>query len=75
VSKEYETITVGRDGWEKILDDYRVDALILDSDYHARTGLLAKMDNASGDWVRVFEARAALLFLRWDHRSGIVAGK
>jgi hypothetical protein len=73
VWKEYESVTVGRDGWAKILDDYWVDALILDSDYHARTGLLAKVD-AAAEWVRVFQARTALLYLRENHRSGIVAG-
>jgi hypothetical protein len=70
VWKEYEAITVGRD-WQKILDDYHVDTLALDSDYHARTGLLAKVET-SPDWVQVFRAGTALLYGR---RNGAKALK
>ena len=35
VWNQYAGVTCGLAGWEKILDDYHVDALLLDSDYHA----------------------------------------
>jgi hypothetical protein len=40
-----------------------VDMLILDSDYHRKTGLLAKVAS-SGTWERVFQARSAILYSR-----------
>ncbi len=68
---EYEAVTLGRD-WSRILDLYQVDALILDSDYHARTGLLAQVESSS-EWVRTIEAGSALLYLRstaFQHLQG-----
>jgi len=60
--KEYENVTIGRD-WAKVLDDYEVDALILDSAYHARTGLLARVDESPG-WQLSFESGSARVYLR-----------
>ncbi|MBI3407884.1 MAG: hypothetical protein HY040_05955 [Planctomycetes bacterium] len=63
VWREYSTITLGRDGWEEILDRYQVDALILDADYHGRTGLLDAVTK-SPQWQLAFQARSAQLYLR-----------
>src|SRR5207253_1776799 len=63
VWNQYADITRGVGDWEKILDHYKVDALLLDSDYHARTGLLAQVER-SPHWHRHFAARGALLYLR-----------
>lgn len=60
---QYADVTCGMGDWEKILGDYHVDALLLDSDYHARTGLLAQVDR-SPRWHKQFRARNALLYLR-----------
>ena len=62
VWKEYESITRGQD-WQHLLDTYHVDAMVLDSDYHARTGLLEKV-KASPAWVHTFESNTAQLYLR-----------
>jgi hypothetical protein len=62
VWSEYKALTTGQD-WAPILDGYHVGALILDSDYHARTGLLAKVAD-SPKWVKVLQAGKALLYLR-----------
>ncbi len=62
VWNEYRAVTEGKD-WEKILDTYRVDSLLLDNEFHARTGLLEKVRN-SPDWEMVFQQRGVVLFLR-----------
>ncbi len=62
VWKDYESVTVGRD-WEEVLDRYQVDALILDQRYHARTGLLPKVE-ASARWQRVCQFGTAGLYVR-----------
>jgi hypothetical protein len=61
VWKEYEAVTTGQD-WEKILDAYEVNTLILDRDYHEGTGLLAKV-NKSTVWVPVFQGKNAVLYV------------
>ena len=63
VWRQYEAITCGAGDWDKILGDYKVDALVLDSEYHARHGLLALVE-ASPHWQKQFSARNALLFVR-----------
>jgi hypothetical protein len=63
VWNQYAAVTQGFPDWEKILDNHRVDALLLDVDYHGRTGLLQRVE-AAGAWERVFEAGPALLYLR-----------
>jgi hypothetical protein len=62
VWNEYKAVTLGND-WEKILDAYQVDALVLDSEFHDRTGLLAKVEKSPA-WQNVFQQRGAVLFLR-----------
>jgi hypothetical protein len=63
VWNQYAAVTQGLPEWAKILDDHRVDALLLDADYHDRTGLLRCVTAASG-WERIFEAGSAVLYLR-----------
>ena len=63
VWEKYSTVTCGKAGWQKVLDDYGVDALLLDTDYHARTGLLPRVDECSG-WERVFHNGRMILYLR-----------
>jgi hypothetical protein len=65
VWNQYADVTRGVGDWEKILDDYHVDALLLDSDYHARTGLLLQVER-SPHWYKQFTAHNATLFLRTD---------
>jgi hypothetical protein len=60
---KYSTVTFAREHWQQILDDYRVDYLILDADFHGRTGLLQHA-LASPHWQRVFVSRQAVLFVR-----------
>jgi hypothetical protein len=61
--QQYATLTQGQAGWEKILDDYGVDFLILDGAYHGRTGLLPRVQESTG-WQRSMQAGPALLFVR-----------
>jgi hypothetical protein len=70
VWNQYATVTQGLPHWEKILDDHHVDALLLDADYHTRTGLLPHVELARG-WERVFAAGSAVLYLR--RNAGMVA--
>jgi hypothetical protein len=63
VWNQYAAVTRGQREWQKILDDYQVDILLLDDDYHARTGLLREV-NASSRWQRVMRAGPASLYLR-----------
>jgi hypothetical protein len=63
VWEQYATLTQGHAGWNNILDDYRVDFLLLDNTYHDRTGLLPRVQE-SPHWQCVLEAGAALLYVR-----------
>jgi hypothetical protein len=63
VWERYSAVTFGREAWQQILDDYHVDYLILDADYHGRTGLLDRVAQ-SPRWRRVFVSRSAVLFVR-----------
>lgn len=63
VWEKYSTITFGRDCWQQILDDYRVDYLVLDADYHGPTGLLERVAR-SPHWQHVATSHSALLFKR-----------
>jgi len=63
VWNKYAAVTQGLADWQSILDHYGVDALLLDREYHARTGLLPQVEASSG-WKRVLEAGPALLYLR-----------
>jgi len=59
----YASVTRGLPEWQAILDQYGVTALVLDSDYHARTGLLPRVEE-SGAWQRVFESGPSVLYVR-----------
>jgi hypothetical protein len=66
VWRQYIRLTSGGDDWQEILDAYGVDYLVLDADYHAANGLLARVERSSA-WrqalrldggVLLFERRA-----------------
>ncbi|HYV37777.1 MAG TPA: hypothetical protein VE988_18980 [Gemmataceae bacterium] len=63
VWQKYAKVTSGGDGWNKILADYGVDYLILDVDYHGKSGLLQRVE-ASPDWRREGQSRNAILYVR-----------
>jgi hypothetical protein len=63
VWQKYARVTCGGSGWDTILDEYGVDYLILDANYHSRSGLLERVDHSPG-WERAFQARSAILFVR-----------
>jgi hypothetical protein len=63
VWESYGAVTRGLADWERILDDYRVDFLLLDASYHARTGLLAQVERSSV-WRQAFRSRNAILYVR-----------
>ena len=63
VWNHYAAITKGEAAWPKLLDDYGVDALILDAPYHARTGLLPHVERSPA-WQQIGRQRDALLFVR-----------
>ncbi len=60
---QYAAVTCGRADWESILDGYGVDYLLLDGDYHARTGLLERVARSS-TWRPEFRSRDAVLYVR-----------
>jgi hypothetical protein len=68
VWRKYAALTSGSAGWNAILDEYGVDYLILDGDYHGRSGLLDCV-NKSPLWERTFQARSAILFVRAPGRA------
>jgi len=60
---DYSTVTRGSENWQKVLDDRQVDVLVLDAEYHARTGLFSKV-NSSPHWHRHFTSRNVAVYLR-----------
>jgi hypothetical protein len=46
-----------------VLDRYRVETLVLDEEYHARTGLLERVKQST-QWSRTFTAGPAIVFQR-----------
>jgi hypothetical protein len=59
----YATVTQGKPGWEKVLDDYRVDVLLLDEAYHRETGLYPAIEKSEG-WRLHYKIGDAVLFVR-----------
>jgi hypothetical protein len=60
---KYTDVTLARPGWEAVLDEYRVQFLILDIDLHGRSGLLEQVSR-SPRWHRAFASGPAVLFVR-----------
>jgi hypothetical protein len=60
---QYAAITQGKADWNDILDRYHVDYLLVDSTYHAGTGLLEQVERAPA-WQPVYQAGNAVLFVR-----------
>jgi hypothetical protein len=60
---EYSAITTGQDNWREILNRYAVDCLVLDADYHARTGLLLQVERST-QWQRAGRYGPAIVYTR-----------
>ncbi|MDB5291287.1 MAG: hypothetical protein JWL69_2528 [Phycisphaerales bacterium] len=67
--KEYCTVTSGAAGWERVLDGYGIDCLMLDTTYHSR--LLLKV-RRSGIWRETCVAGPAVLFVRRNTQSVVL---
>ncbi len=63
VWQAYAEVTCGKAGWTQVLDDYRIDALLLDAGYHRRTGLLEQVERSPG-WQRQYEIGNAVVYVR-----------
>jgi hypothetical protein len=63
VWNRYSDVTLGRAGWDAVLDAYQVDYLVLDTELHGRTGLLERVGQ-SPHWHQAFVSRRAILFVR-----------
>jgi hypothetical protein len=68
----YATVTRAGSGWRGVLDDYRVDCLLLDRDYHGRTGLLAQVERCA-EWQPALRVGDAVLFLHQPRLPPAVA--
>lgn len=68
----YSDITQGRDNWETLLDDYRVDIVVLDMDLHGRLGLFDKV-RATPGWRETFREGDAVVFVRLGHDASLVS--
>ena len=60
---DYAAVTTGQDNWPAILNRHAVDCLVLDADYHSRSGLLAQVEGSS-DWQRVGGQGPAIVYAR-----------
>lgn len=58
---DYARITQGQDGWNAALQRYGTDVLVLDADYHARTGLWAKVAT-SPQWRLLWRQEEVAVF-------------
>jgi hypothetical protein len=63
VWQAYATVTQAQAGWQEILDSHKVEALLLDADYHGRTGLYAAVEQ-SPRWRPVDRRGEVALFVR-----------
>jgi hypothetical protein len=66
---DYAAITTGQDNWHEILNRYAVDCLVLDAEYHARTGLLAHVERSS-EWTCVRREGPAIVYARRAKTGG-----
>lgn len=62
VWQQYAAITRARGDWQAILDGYRVDALVLDPQYH--TDLLIQVRAHPSEWTQTLEVGPVLVFER-----------
>jgi hypothetical protein len=58
--ERYIRLTRGEDGWQKVLDDYQVDYLVLDAEYHRANGLLTRVEQSAG-WQRLWQGEAGVV--------------
>jgi hypothetical protein len=54
VWQQYIDLTTGKDNWQQILDQYEVDYLVLDVEYHGENGLLARVQQ-SPQWHKTYQ--------------------
>ena len=59
--QEYLTVSSGGAGWDRVLDKYAVDTLLLDARYH---DVLVRRVRRSGGWMEVARSGDALVFER-----------
>jgi hypothetical protein len=57
--KEYIKVTNFEDGWEKVLEKYRIDWIFFNTDSR-----LARFLNERKDWVLVYQDKVAVIFVR-----------
>ncbi len=67
---EYASVTTGRAGWDKVLEHYGVDYLLVDLNYHGDTGLLDQVER-SGTWAVVYQTGDARLYVRRASGTGM----
>ncbi len=63
-------MTTGRAGWDKVLEHYGVDYLLVDLNYHGDTGLLDQVER-SGTWAVVYQTGDARLYVRRASGTGM----
>lgn len=66
---QYAAVTEGRGDWEKVLDRYDVNYLLVDTGYHQGTGLLAQVAQ-SAEWTSAFQVGNAQVFVRRSASAG-----
>ncbi len=57
--REYLQVVWARPGWQKVLDDYKVNFILVESD-----GLLATFLAENGDWRLAYQDEMAVIFVR-----------
>ncbi len=65
VWQAYADVTCGQPNWQAVLDDYHIDALLLDVNYHRWTGLLPQVEQ-SPHWQRRHQVGNAVVFVRGE---------
>lgn len=56
VWQEYIAVTTGQNNWQRLLDEYQVNVLVLDARYHGDNGLLGRV-KASPHWKQAYQVR------------------
>jgi hypothetical protein len=63
VWQQYIDLTSGHDDWQQILDQYQVDFLVLDTQYHADNGLLDRVEHST-QWRKVLPVHDEIVLYR-----------
>jgi hypothetical protein len=70
---QYLRLTDGMEGWQKVLDAYGVDYLVLDAEYHGESGLLAQVQQAP-DWRPTLRLEGGLALFERTALEGLALG-